>query len=92
MVAMNNKVDFLFRKSHAAPQVQDKNKIPLLDIDKRTFAGVEIRDLNSKIEPAQRKAIETAVSRLEFTVEYTKGDGWANSEYIDSDSVNFFQS
>jgi hypothetical protein len=88
ILAINNKVDFLFRQQrqqkhgdNAAPGEQ----VPVLDTNARTLAGIAVSGgLKHKITDQRVQAeIESALRKLTFIVEYTKGQGWIERECVE---------
>jgi hypothetical protein len=87
-LAINNKVDFLFRQQRqqkhgdsAAPGEQ----VPVLDTNARSLAGITVPGgLERKITDQRVRAeIESALRKLTFIVEYTKGQGWIERECVE---------
>jgi hypothetical protein len=77
ILAVNNKVEWLYRSSHENPRSDAKDDIPLLNAQTCTLAGVKIPSTDRKIEdPELRHKIEDAFTKLTFKVVYTKGPKW----------------
>jgi hypothetical protein len=82
LLAVNNKVDFLYRQKHHGSESVSKEEIPLLDPTTNTFAGIKLEGgLDRKITYGRLQAkIEAVLAKVTFTVKYTKGEGWVESE------------
>jgi hypothetical protein len=92
MVAINNKVEWMFRDGHGNSRGggddNQKVDIPLLDVARGTIADIRLQSIDQKITNDRKKEeITKVLSKLTFKVQYTKGEGWVKRKRMFSAAI-----